>query len=278
MIPRLVTIPISHYGERARWALDHAGVDYEERHTLQFFSWFSALRAGGRKTLPILVTDGGVLNDSGDIVRWASARAAAPLYPASGTARAQVEAFEEGLSATYAVDTRRIAYDVLLFDIDASLPHNAGRAPPWQVAAFRAGRHPLSAFVRRYLAVNGDTLRRAHDVTDRTLDAVAERLLDGRRYLYGDEIGAADIAFAAFSAPILVPPRYPVVLPALDRLPEGFVAQVRARRLHPAGQFAMRLYDERPAPRGLYVRPLHVASGEWRRSNTNASTPDPKST
>ncbi|MCW3023116.1 MAG: Glutathione S-transferase family protein, partial [Conexibacter sp.] len=32
--PILVTIPISHYCEKARWALDRAGVAYEERRHL----------------------------------------------------------------------------------------------------------------------------------------------------------------------------------------------------------------------------------------------------
>ncbi len=33
MSRRLLTIPISHYCEKARWALDRAGLDYvEERH------------------------------------------------------------------------------------------------------------------------------------------------------------------------------------------------------------------------------------------------------
>ncbi len=49
MRPRLLTIPISHYGERARWALDWAGVDYEETHHLQMFSWFAAFAHGGRR-------------------------------------------------------------------------------------------------------------------------------------------------------------------------------------------------------------------------------------
>lgn len=60
----LVTIPISHYGDRARWTLDLAGVPYRELHHLQMFSWFAALRRGGRKTLPVVEIDGKVLTDS----------------------------------------------------------------------------------------------------------------------------------------------------------------------------------------------------------------------
>jgi glutathione S-transferase len=256
--PRLVTIPISHFGERARWALDHAGVDYDETHTLQFFSWIPARRIGGRKTLPVLVTERGVLTDSADIVRWASARAAAPLYPVSPAARREVEAFEDALAARYAVETRRVAYQMFFRCLDAFLPYNAGRAPPWQVASFRAARRPMRAFARGYLALGNEALGAAQDETDRTMDRIAERLRDGRRYVDGETLGAADIAFAAFSAAVLVPERYPVALPTLDEIPRDLANAIRARRRHPAGAFAMRLYDERVTPRGRYERPLFV--------------------
>jgi glutathione S-transferase len=172
--------------------------------------------------------------------------------------RREVEAFEDALATTYAVHTRRIAYDLCFRTLEVSLPYNAGRAPRWQVAAFHLGRSQVRRLAGSYLVVNAETRCRAEDETDRTLDSVAERLGDGRRYLYGEAIGAADVAFAAFSAPVLMPARYPVRLPALDQVPGDVAARVEARRRHPAGQFAMRLYDERPAPRGRYERPLYV--------------------
>jgi len=43
---RLVTIPISHFCEEARWALDRDGVAYVERPHLQFIHIFAARFAG----------------------------------------------------------------------------------------------------------------------------------------------------------------------------------------------------------------------------------------
>ena len=43
----LITIPISHYCEKARWALDRAGVDYEEHPHLQLIHRIAVRRAGG---------------------------------------------------------------------------------------------------------------------------------------------------------------------------------------------------------------------------------------
>src|SRR4051812_44721934 len=57
----LITIPISHYCEKARWALDRAGLDYVERPHLQVFHWAAVRRAGGGKTAPVLVRGDRVL-------------------------------------------------------------------------------------------------------------------------------------------------------------------------------------------------------------------------
>src|SRR6476660_3987756 len=63
--PILVTIPISHFCEKARWALDRAGVAYEERPHVQVIHRFAARRAGGGSTVPVFVrSNGAVLTES----------------------------------------------------------------------------------------------------------------------------------------------------------------------------------------------------------------------
>jgi glutathione S-transferase len=57
---RLVTIPISHYCEKARWALERAGLAYREEPHVQRIHRLAARRAGGGATVPVLVTPDGV--------------------------------------------------------------------------------------------------------------------------------------------------------------------------------------------------------------------------
>lgn len=66
---RLLTIPISHYGEKARWALECAGIDYVEEAHLQLIHRLYALRAGGGRTVPVLVTGDGAIGESSGIIR-----------------------------------------------------------------------------------------------------------------------------------------------------------------------------------------------------------------
>ena len=44
---RLITIPISHYCEKARWALERAGLPYREERHVQGIHRLAARRAGG---------------------------------------------------------------------------------------------------------------------------------------------------------------------------------------------------------------------------------------
>ena len=53
---RLVTIPISHYCEKVRWALERAGIPYREERHVQGIHRIAARRAGGGATVPVLVT------------------------------------------------------------------------------------------------------------------------------------------------------------------------------------------------------------------------------
>src|ERR687889_671115 len=55
----LVTIPISHFCEKARWALDRAGVDYTEKRHIQLMHWAAVKRAGGGMTAPVSARGGG---------------------------------------------------------------------------------------------------------------------------------------------------------------------------------------------------------------------------
>ena len=60
---RLVTIPFSHYCEKARWALERTAMPYREERHVQGIHRFAARRAGGGVTVPVLVTPDGVASN-----------------------------------------------------------------------------------------------------------------------------------------------------------------------------------------------------------------------
>ncbi len=243
MTARLVTIPISHYCERARWALDRCGVPYREEQALQGFHLRAVRRAGGRRTTPVLVAPDAALFDSADIVRYADANAVEgrTLYPAAH--RDAVAALERTFEGDLGVEARRWAYHRLLPHRRLLLRYNAGRSPRHQRAALSLLFPLLRGKLADALGVTDGNVDAGLAVIHAHLDRVAA-LLHGRRYLVGDTFTAADLTFAALAAPLVMPPEYGTPLPQLAELPAAIAAEVAAFRAHPAGAFALRLYAE----------------------------------
>src|SRR4029079_8849515 len=64
MTTKLITIPFSHYCEKARWALDRVGVPYEELGHLPLFHYVATYPRGRQRTVPLLVDGDTIVRDS----------------------------------------------------------------------------------------------------------------------------------------------------------------------------------------------------------------------
>jgi glutathione S-transferase len=243
---RLVTIPISHFCEKARWALDRAGVEYVEQPHLQLVHVFAARFAGGGRTVPVFVTDGGdVLADSTAILRWADTQIAPAmrLYP-DGALGAEAAALEASLDYGFGPDGRLWLYHETLPVVRQLQQSVLVGVPRWERMFFRVARPLVGVSIRRYLGVDAPAARAALARVDEVFDDIAKRLSDGRRFLLGDSFTAADLTFAALAAPMLLPARYGSPLPPPEAMPDRFAREVERMRAHPAGAFADRLYNE----------------------------------
>lgn len=241
---QLLTIPLSHYCERARWALDWCRVPYREERHLQGFHLRAVRRAGGKHTVPLLVTPSGPLLDSADIVAYASDHAppGRALYPDAERDRAAVLDLERAFAGDLGVEVRRWAYFRLLPERRLLLRYNGSGAPRHQRLALWAGFPYARRVVTRYLRIDADRVERGLGVIARHMDAVGEQLADGRPFLTGERFTAADLSFAAMAALLVFPPEYGVPLPEPGALPAEPRAEVEAWRRHPAGDFVLRLY------------------------------------
>jgi glutathione S-transferase len=244
--PVLITIPISHYCEKARWALDRAGIAYRERAHLQVIHWIPVARAGGKKTAPVLVWGDRVYADSTDIVEEASAKGPPDrgLFPDDPAVAAEVRALQKDFDEHLGPEGRRWMYNALRGRRDIAIAFGCTGVPTWQ----RRGLplvYPLAArIIDRYLDVTPATAERSEAEVRAVFDGVALRLGDGRPYLCGERFSAADLAFASLSAPLLMPPEYGVPLPQPDQLPMPMAEKVREFRAHPAGAYALKMFRE----------------------------------
>lgn len=242
--PRLITLPISHYCEKARWALDRAGVRYREERHVQGMHRLMARRAGAGATVPVLVTEQGVLGESHDILVWADERASAHarLLPEQADERAEAERLCRRFDEVLGPSGRRLIYVHMFSQRELALDYNNVGLPAWENRLSRGGWPVFERVISRVLGIVPGCEVRDEATVFAELDHVAELLADGRPYLCGARFTAADLTFAALSAPLVVPPEYGTPLPQPELMSHTTAALVGRAREHPAGRHALDMF------------------------------------
>ncbi len=251
---RLLTIPISHYCEKARWALDRAGLSYREERHVQGAHRVAARRAGGGYTVPVLVTPDRVLGESEDILAWTD-QGTAPehrLFPEDPSKRDEVLRLSRRFDAELGPRGRRLIYVYMLPQREVVLRFNNQGVPAWEDRLIRHGWPLVIPFMHRVLGIRPGIEVEDERIVWREFDFVADTLERHGPYLCGERFTAADLTFAALSASVIAPPVYGVRLPQQGEVDAATASLVQRAREHPAGAYALKLFTE--------CRPARVAS------------------
>ncbi len=240
---RLITIPFSHFCEKARWGLEHAQIAYREQAHLPVFHWRVLGRLGAGRTVPVLQIDGRILTDSTEILRFCDERAPPDRKLYSAPFASEIAALEDELDETLGPHARRLVYFHTLPDRQLILAISRPNVPRWQWLGLAAAFPVARAYLRRGLRIDAAGAARSLDKINHVLDRIDARLADGRRFLVGDTFSAADLTFAALAALLVHPSEHPRPLPA-NRVPPALASLREAITARPCGAFALRMYRE----------------------------------
>jgi len=110
----LITMPHSHYSEKARWALDRLSLPYQEKAHAPLLHRLATIPNGG-SSVPVLVHGGAHFTDSRDILVHTDLVCGGDLlYPRDAGLRQEVEALETQFDEELGPHARRWAYAQLL--------------------------------------------------------------------------------------------------------------------------------------------------------------------
>ena len=269
---RLITIPVSHYCEKTRWALTRLQIPFvEERHMPPFHRFatrrigkqsdpvlvaeterrmspinrFVSRRVGGQ-SVPVLVPETGVLTNSEEILRYLDAIASdeAKLYPTEPENRQQVEEFVKLFDSVLAPAVRQWFYFYVFNQAQLVQPLWCQGVPWFERLLFPVVFRWMRSNVFQMYTINAASATAAYEHICEIFKTIESELADGRTYLVGDRFSAADLTFATLAAAVVMPSGYGVALPDLSKVPSQMATNIQAFRETLAGKFVLRLYQE----------------------------------
>ena len=225
--PVLYHIEVSHYNEKARWALDYKGVPHRRKAPMPMMhmAWAATMTHGKGKTFPILRMNGETIDDSTRIIETLERLyPEPPLYPADSDDRRRALALEEFFDEELAPHIRRTAFAIATRDPDAFAWAAAPQAGRFVHAAFKGSAIMMGPLVRMRYGINDETAAQGWDKTLAAFDRL-ESEIGPSGYLAGDAFSVADLTAAALFFPLVRPPESEFLVPgplpeAMERLRE----------------------------------------------------------
>ena len=214
--PTLIVFAISHYCEKARWALDYLGVNYAVKHIAPGVHHQLAKKLGAPgSSLPILVLSGqgdqAFIQGSSAIIDWAEANKAADARSlAPQINQQQALDMERRLDDVLGVHVRRFYYSEALVDYPQSVrpifTRDLTLLQRWLVTAAWGG---IRKRMIKGMDLGPEQGMQSRELVVTEMEWLDGLLADGRSFLSGDTLSRVDITAASLLAPLVQPEQHP---------------------------------------------------------------------
>lgn len=237
---KLLTIPFSHYCEKARWALDLTRLPYFEEGHLPIVHALYNRKYGAGSTVPALVTEKGVLCDSDDILQFAY-RHGIHLYPKP--LMNEIRSWEARFNQVLGPKTRLWAYSHLLQAPELIL-QMMEVCPRHERVLIKPFIGSVTQLIKKQYGIREGSSEYALREIQALWDQTDRLLSDGRAYLVGQSFSAADLTLAALGGIMLLPAEYAFPYPELEQLPPAMAETIEHFRQSPTGKHIQKVYRQ----------------------------------
>ena len=243
---KLYTFNISHFSEKARWALDYEGIPYQETVLLPGPHQLVTRRIAQRTHVPVLEHDGKYVQGSSAIIDYVADRlGGTKLTAIDPTERAKALGLEKKLDQAFGRGVQQVLYSALLKDRRTVVDLWSFGGPFW-ARGFYAVAYPVvaSAVKRMYKTTDVEGVAKAKQRFVTTFDEL-DAVLARQPYLGGDTPNRSDITLAALLAPVCRVPDHRMKWPAMPPELADLGASLSGR---PTWNHVLRMYRDHRRP------------------------------
>lgn len=240
---RLYTFNLSHFSEKARWALDYEGIPYQEKVLLPGPHQLTTRRIAKKTEVPVLEHDGRYVQGSGAILDYIADRLGGTKLVPAEEARARTLELEREADQAFGRGVQRVLYSVML------KPEHANKVvdlwidngPSWG-RTFYGFTFPVIASVvkRMYKTTKPELVAAAQDHFVALMDTLDAQLARSP-YLAGDRPGRLDITVASLLGPVCQPKEHHVRWPSTPPELAEFEGRLKGR---PTWNHVLRMYRD----------------------------------
>ncbi len=236
---------MSHYDEKARWALDYKRVAHRRRDLVPGFHVARLLWTTGQRQVPVLELHGEFVCGSDAIIeRLERDYPDVALYPENANERQRAFELTEFFDDELGPYLSRALLHAILPDAGyctALFAHGCSTAFRW---FYRALFPAVRALMRHDMQIDAMSAEEAFEKTVLALNRI-DRLLGTSGYLIGNRFTVADLTAAALLSPLAQPPEFPYAFPPVSAAVERLRERIGHRRVF---EWCAQIYRRHRAP------------------------------
>jgi glutathione S-transferase len=244
--PELYLFAISHYCEKARWALDRVGIDYSPHYLAPVLHRRFAKKLGlPASSVPILKAGETAIQGSSAIMDWAEEQRppGAPSLLPENDVTESAGSVERRLDNVLGVHVRRYYYSEALVEYPQTVkPVFANDLSGGQKLFLELAWSLIRKVMIDRMDLGSLQGIESREILEQELNWLDSLLAEGRRFLVGDRFSRVDITAASLLAPLIKPEKHPTY--QLIELPPNVSLDCANWRKRPCLQWASAMYQE----------------------------------
>ncbi|MCB1214544.1 MAG: glutathione S-transferase family protein [Deltaproteobacteria bacterium] len=215
----LYQFAISHYCEKAKWALDYKGLTYQNVYWIPGPHLILAKKIAPKSSVPILQDGKKIIQDSTEIINYLDQHyPKISLSPQDPQLKQQALEWENYCNQEIGPHLRRFFYYHLLPHRQLVTSLLLQKSPAYGPLLYFFTFPIIRYLMKKSMNIHQESALRSKERLNKALKKLEQSLGD-KKYLVGEHFSRADLTVASLLAPLFRPPQHPLLWPAQETLP-----------------------------------------------------------